>query len=334
MFKKVLIHARKSMKVTIIFAVAILIIIAIIAFFYKISYSVNIEGVQVGYTDNKSKLQSRINNYIENGEEEAAAFVQVDALPQYNICLLKRDIKSNDEEVFEQIKDSGVTYYRYYAILDNGEEKAYVYNFSDAETIVANLKDKKSSNIENITISEKYETQLAEISSVEDIVSRLYVPPVTVANKKNGVYNKTSTGSVNTATNISDSKVALGISLSRPVSGVISSRFGARSSIRSSVHTGLDIATSTGTPIVAAAPGTVTFSGWKGSYGYLMVITHSNGVQTYYGHCSKLNYVAGDNVSQGQVIAAVGSTGNSTGPHLHFEIRVNGVAHNPQNYVY
>ena len=108
----------------------------------------------------------------------------------------------------------------------------------------------------------------------------------------------------------------------------------ARSSIRSSAHTGLDIATSTGTPVAAAASGTVTFAGWKGSYGNLMVITHSNGVQTYYGHCSKLYVSAGTTVSQGQTIAAVGSTGNSTGPHLHLEVRVNGVAYNPQNYVY
>ena len=66
----------------------------------------------------------------------------------------------------------------------------------------------------------------------------------------------------------------------------------------------------------------------------MLVITHGNGVQTYYGHCSKLYFSAGATVSQGQTIAAVGSTGNSTGPHLHFEIRVNGVAYNPQNYLY
>ena len=104
--------------------------------------------------------------------------------------------------------------------------------------------------------------------------------------------------------------------------------------MRKSSHTGLDIAASTGTPIAAAASGTVTFSGTKGSYGKMLVITHGNGVQTYYGHCNALYVSAGTQVSQGQIIGEVGSTGNSTGPHLHLEVRVNGVAYNPQNYVY
>ena len=126
----------------------------------------------------------------------------------------------------------------------------------------------------------------------------------------------------------------MGISLIKPISGTISSRFGARSSIRSSVHTGLDIAASKGTPIKAAAGGTVIYSGWKGSLGKLVVIDHGNGVETYYAHCNSLVASKGETVSQGQVIAYVGSTGNSTGPHLHLEIRVNGVAKNPQNYLY
>lgn len=336
MFKKVLIHTRRSIKLIVLISVALLFVLGIVTSFYKISYSVNINGEMVGYTDNKSKLQSQINNYIENGENENTAFVQVDSLPEYNICLLKRDVGTDDDKIFGMIKSDGVTYYRYYAILENQEEKIYVSNFSDAEDIVNQLKEKNSSNMENITISEKYETELKDMTTVEEAVAKLYVEPkkIVVASNKNTSSSKTSTGTVNTATNISSTKVSLGVSLVKPVSGIISSRFGARSSIRSSAHTGLDIATSTGTPVVAAASGTVTFSGWKGSYGYLMVITHSNGVQTYYGHCSKLYYQAGATVSQGQTIAAVGSTGNSTGPHLHFEIRVNGVAYNPQNYLY
>lgn len=336
MFKKILIHTRRSLKLIVLISVALLVIFGIVASFYKISYSVNINGKMVGYTDNKSKLQSEINNYIENGENENTAFVQVDNLPEYNICLLKRDVDTDDDKIFNMIKSDGVTYYRYYAILENQEEKIYVSNFSDAETIVGQLKKKNSSNMENITISEKYETELKDMTTVEDAVAKLYSEPkkVMVASNKKASINKTSSGTVNTATNISSTKVSLGVSLIKPVSGIISSRFGARSSIRSSAHTGLDIATSTGTPVLAAASGTVTFSGWKGSYGYLLVITHSNGVQTYYGHCSKLYVSAGQNVAQGQNIAAVGSTGNSTGPHLHFEIRVNGIAYNPQNYLY
>lgn len=336
MFKKILIHTRKSIKLIIIISIALLFIIGFIASFYKISYSVNINGELIGYTDNKSKLQSQINDYIENGENENTAFVQVDNLPEYNICLLKRDVSSDDNKIFDTIKSGGTTYYRYYAILENQEEKIYVSNFTEAENIVNQLKEKNSSNMDGITISEKYETELKDMATVEDAVAKLYVEPkkITVASNTKTVVNKTSTGTVNTSTNISGTNVGLGVSLVRPVSGVISSRFGVRSSVRSSAHTGLDIATSTGTPISAAASGTVTFSGWKGSYGNLIVITHSNGVQTYYGHCSKLYASVGQSVSQGQTIAAVGSTGNSTGPHLHFEVRVNGVAYNPQNYVY
>lgn len=337
MFKKVLIHTRRTMKLIILMAIALLGIVGIVASFYKISYSVSIDGKMIGYTDNKSKLQSLINNYIENGENDNTAFVQVDNLPDYKICLLKREVTSDDDKIFETIKSSGTTYYRYYAVLENQEEKVYVPAFSEAEDIVEQLKQKSSANIDNITIAEKYDTELKVMDNVDDAVASLYQKPkdvVVASNKNSRQGSKTSTGKVNTATNISGTKVALGISLSKPVSGIISSRFGARSRIRSSAHTGLDIATSTGTPVVAAASGTVTFSGWKGSYGYLMVITHSNGVQTYYGHCSKLYYSAGASVSQGQTIAAVGSTGNSTGPHLHFEIRVNGIAYNPQNYLY
>ena len=119
-----------------------------------------------------------------------------------------------------------------------------------------------------------------------------------------------------------------------PVSGTITSRYGAISSIRSSAHTGLDIACNQGTGIKVVAHGTVTFAAYSGSYGYLVKVSHGNGVETWYGHCSKIYSKVGDEVNAGDVIAAVGSTGNSTGPHLHFEIRINGNTVNPQNYVY
>lgn len=336
MIKQILVFARKSMKLTILISVSIFLIICTVALFFKPIYSVTINGEFVGYSGDKSKLQTKINEYMEKGNgEENIAFVQVDNIPEYKMCLLKRNIITNDDEIFEKIKQLGVTYYKYYAILEGEEEKAYVSNFSEAEAIVTQLKEKNSNNIDKISILELYETELSEFSTVEDAVALLYVQkvePIKVVAKKTPKI--TSTGRVNTSMNLSYQKVPLGLNLIRPISGTISSRFGAKSNIRSSDHTGLDIAAPRGTAIKAAASGTVTFSGKKGSYGYLIVISHGNGIETYYGHCSKLYYQAGTTVTQGQAIAEVGSTGNSTGNHLHLEIRVNGVAYNPQNYLY
>ncbi len=119
-----------------------------------------------------------------------------------------------------------------------------------------------------------------------------------------------------------------------PVSGTITSYFGSRYIFGSySYHSGIDIACSYGTSIKAADGGTVTFAGYQGSYGYLVIITHDNGNQTYYAHNSSLLVSAGDKVYQGQVIAKAGSTGRSTGNHCHFEIRVNGTAVNPLSYL-
>ncbi|MGI5962312.1 MAG: peptidoglycan DD-metalloendopeptidase family protein [Lawsonibacter sp.] len=123
-------------------------------------------------------------------------------------------------------------------------------------------------------------------------------------------------------------------SYSWPVSGRISSYFGGRYIFGSySYHSGLDITCSYGASIKAADGGTVTFAGWKGSYGKLVIITHDNGTQTYYAHNSSLVVSAGDKVYKGQTIAKAGSTGRSTGTHCHFEVRVRGTAVNPLNYL-
>ena len=107
-----------------------------------------------------------------------------------------------------------------------------------------------------------------------------------------------------------------------PVQGPITSEFGYRFIFgENNFHRGLDIAAAAGTAINAAADGTVIFSGEKGTYGNLVILSHGNGFLTYYAHCSKLLVQVGDSVTQGQPIAAVGSTGRSTGPHCHFEVR-------------
>lgn len=123
--------------------------------------------------------------------------------------------------------------------------------------------------------------------------------------------------------------VATGVFL-MPTRGTISSRYGMRSG---RMHYGLDIAAKTGTPIYAADGGKVVYAGYKGNYGYLVEIDHGNGFKTRYAHCSKILVKVGDKVYKGQHIANIGSTGRSTGPHLHFEVLKNGKNQNPANYL-
>ena len=120
-----------------------------------------------------------------------------------------------------------------------------------------------------------------------------------------------------------------------PSCSTITSPFGSRMhpiQKRVITHRGIDIGASYGAAILAAADGRVTNAGWNGSYGKYIVIDHGSGYKTLYAHCSVLLVSAGQNVSRGQTIANVGSTGNSTGPHLHFEVLINGSQVNPMGY--
>jgi murein DD-endopeptidase MepM/ murein hydrolase activator NlpD len=118
--------------------------------------------------------------------------------------------------------------------------------------------------------------------------------------------------------------------LSWPVSAPITSPFGWR---WGRMHEGIDLGAAYGTPIAAAAAGTVIYAGWLGGYGNLTVIDHGGGIATAYGHQSRIAVSIGQQVARGEIIGYVGSTGHSTGPHLHFEVRVNGQAVDPLGYL-
>ena len=121
-----------------------------------------------------------------------------------------------------------------------------------------------------------------------------------------------------------------------PVKGVITSPFGYRIHPiygRQILHSGMDIGVDYGTPVKAAMGGVVVEADWISGYGNAVVIDHGNGMTTLYGHNERLNVVTGQTVKQGDIIAYAGSTGNSTGPHVHFEIRVNGEAVDPALYL-
>ena len=121
-----------------------------------------------------------------------------------------------------------------------------------------------------------------------------------------------------------------------PVTGPISSYYGYRTSpggIGSTFHEGVDIAGDYGTPISATAAGTVTKAGWVGGYGYLVEVRHADGIVTRYGHNSAVLVYEGQHVDQGSMIALMGSTGNSTGPHCHYEVRIHGEAVDPMYFL-
>ena len=122
-----------------------------------------------------------------------------------------------------------------------------------------------------------------------------------------------------------------------PAKGWLTSRFGPRISPftgRSQVHAGIDIAAASGTSIYAPARGRVTFAGRKGPLGNALVVDHGFGVKTVYGHTKEIHVSTGDTVERGQEIAAIGSTGRSTGPHLHYVVEVNGKARDPLDYIF
>jgi murein DD-endopeptidase MepM/ murein hydrolase activator NlpD len=122
-----------------------------------------------------------------------------------------------------------------------------------------------------------------------------------------------------------------------PVSGELTDGFGGRSNPFGGgsfeFHTGQDIATLWGTPVSAAATGKVTFAGWQNGYGQIVIIDHGGGLTTRYGHLSHVDVVEGQKVARGEMLGRVGSTGRSTGPHLHYEVRINDEPVNPKQYL-
>ncbi len=121
-----------------------------------------------------------------------------------------------------------------------------------------------------------------------------------------------------------------------PVRGWVTSDFGERLdpyTADRAMHRGLDIANAQGTPVFAPSDGVVIFAGTEGGYGNVLVLDHGYGVRTRYGHLSKILVRLGDRVKRGEPVAAIGNTGRSTGPHLHYEVRVNGIPENPRKFI-
>ena len=312
---------KRTIKLFKIIAIALAIIIAIMFIKFRPAYSVSLNGEDIGYVGDEEKFKNEVNENILTPSESNVAFVELDNV-EYTFSLVSRN-EINEDEVMLALEQSAQNVYRVYEVADlnNEETKVYVNTMEEAEEIVSTLKEQYSEIEPDLVINQIY---LDNVDEVNEETIKLAKQELT-DNLQEELEEKEKV----------DSRTVNGIYLAVvPVTGRITSRFGAVESIRDHTHKGIDIAATRGTPILAAASGTVTFAGWSSGYGYLVKIDHGSGVETYYGHCSKLYVSAGSTVEAGDKIAAVGSTGNSTGNHLHFEIRLNGEQVNPQKYVY
>lgn len=314
--KKLKFYTKETIKFFNIALIAIGFIIAIILIKYKPMYEVKIEGTTIGYVENKKSLNEKIQENVENYSKENIESAELTATPEYELKLVNKSQDENEDEVIIALQNELEITYKYYEIASNNEVIEKVKDEETAEKLVNEIKELSNNEVE-LTINEKTTKALEEIQ-IDDLE---------VA--KENTVEKLNIDTTESIADINGIKVA-----TLPVTGTISSRYGVSSKIRVSTHTGLDIAATTGTPIKVVADGTITFAAYSGSYGYLVKVDHGNGVETWYGHTSKMLVKEGQAVKAGDTIALVGSTGNSTGPHLHFEIRVNGVAYNPQNYLY
>ncbi len=302
-------------------------IIAIILIKYKPIYQVSISGEQLGYVQNKEAFEESLKeNAIVEGKNVDNVVLKTN--PEYELKLVDRTLDTNEEELVSEIKEDVVVTYKYYEIAVANQTVETVNTKEEAEELVGQLKENELDNVD-LSIIEKYTEEAGEIEATSLEVAKSTIEEKVEQKAEEVQKQKEEQERLDKMPSINGIKLAV-----QPVSGVITSRYGVSSRIRKSTHTGLDIAASTGTPIKVIADGTVTCASYQGSYGKLVKIDHGNGLETWYGHTSKMYVSVGQKVTAGDVIALVGSTGNSTGPHLHLEIRINGEHVNPQNYLY
>lgn len=298
---------------------------------YKPTLKVSINDKFVGYFSSEEEFENVYVTLVAEKEQiDPNVKVYLDSEPVFMEAYI-RDTLITSQNVYTSLRAEVKTEYTIYNVMINGEKKMTFNNQDDANKYVTNLK-KEVPKVKSEVTSEKV-SDLGEMTSI-DLADNIFKD---VVSRNKPVIPTRTTTVVRTAATTNATVSAATANVAAAQGGIwpttaryVSSPFGYRGG---SLHTGIDIAGRGGDPIYAYKSGLVIFSGWSGGYGYLIKVDHGNGVITYYAHCSKLLVTAGDSVEMGQEIAKEGTTGNSTGNHLHFEIRINGTAVNPYGYI-
>lgn len=268
------------------------------------------------------KLQQRVRDIYINGQ---ISYVDVlfgakdfaDLMTRMDV--LKRIIK-HDYDLIMKVKEEKATVENTRAQLEKDKAEAEVL-VTDAQAKKAKVEDKES----------EQQVLLDQAVYDRDTSERMYEEIMAASQEVANMIRRSQMSSAG----YSGAPAGAG-GMIWPISGPITSEFGWRTHPifgTARFHSGLDIGGDYGMPIYAAASGTVIYAGWISGYGNAVIIDHGGGVTTLYGHNDSLNVSEGENVAQGQVIAMCGSTGNSTGPHCHFEVRENGEPVSPYGYL-
>ena len=327
--KKLKYYTKEILKYFNITIIAFGLIIAIVLIKYKPIYKVSISGEELGYVQTPEALNETILKNVEeesNASKENIDNINITKTPEYELKLVSRTLPTNEQEIASKIAENVEVTYKYYDIALNNDTIESVNTIEEAEELVNEIKENNQEEMD-LSIVEKYTENSEEVTTSEIEVAKTTIQEKVTEKIEQIKQEKEEQERLEAMPEINGLKLAV-----KPVSGTITSRYGVSSSIRKSTHTGLDIAAPKGTDIQVVADGTVTFAEYNGSYGNLVKVDHGNGLETWYAHTSKMYVKVGEQVTAGDVIAAVGSTGNSTGPHLHLEIRINGEHVDPEDY--
>ena len=322
-------YTKEILKYFNIAVIAFGLIIAIILIKYRPAYKVSISGEEIGYIENIEAFEENLKQDIIEQEDKNIDNIDIVSNPEYELKLVDRTLKTNEEEITNEMENEIVVTYKYYDIAYKNETMKSVDTIEEAKEVVDELKKENENQELDLSIIEKYTINEQEVLTSDVEVAKTETKNILTQKIEEEEKQKAEEERINNLPEINGIKLA-----TTPVTGTITSRYGVSSRIRKSNHTGLDISAKSGTDIKVVAAGTVISAKYEGSYGNLVKIDHGNGVETWYAHTSKMYIKAGQKVESGDVIAAVGSTGNSTGPHLHLEIRINGEHVNPQKYLY
>ena len=315
--------------------------IGFMAWKFKFVYMVEMGGVELGLVNDKDKFEKDVKDTLENLEEPVVS-AKLQENPKYSLRLVdKDDIDVDDNYVFAKVEEKIEKTYRYYNIKEDDKLLAKVSTKEERDNLLKELeegKQVKDLKVEEEETKEYYiisydEAKQLASTNVDNIENekRSKLAKEKIEKRNTNIVKNIRKGGTVSASSSSNASAMLGsLSFRRPLN---SSRISA-GYLGYPGHRGIDFPSPQGTPVMAAESGTVTTVMYSNkSYGNRVIIDHGNGISTLYGHNSTIGVSLGQKVSKGQTIAGVGSTGNSTGNHVHFEIRINGKPINPTSYV-